>query len=78
MRESECEEGERGGLQSKESEGEERGPLRPKDIDEGKRGFLWLNGNGGEDRGRSSRSESLEGAVLLGHRDNPRKNRFSV
>ena len=78
MRESECEGGERGGLQSKESEGEERGPLRPKDIDEGKRGFLRLNGNGGEDRGHSSRSESLEGADLLGHRDNPRKNRFSV
>ncbi|KAL6345965.1 hypothetical protein AAG906_025245 [Vitis piasezkii] len=75
VRESECEGGERGGLRSKESEGEERGPLRPKGIDEGKRGFLRLNGSGGEDRGRSSRSESLEGADLLGHRDNSRKNR---
>ncbi|RVX07472.1 hypothetical protein CK203_025206 [Vitis vinifera] len=78
VRESECEGGERGCLRSKESEGEERGPLRPKETDGGERGFLRLNGSGGEDRGRSSRSESLEGAVLLGHRDNYRKSSFSV
>ncbi|RVX15433.1 Protein arginine N-methyltransferase 1.6 [Vitis vinifera] len=78
VRESECEGGERGCLRPKESEGEERGPLRPKETDGGERGFLRLNGSGGEDRGRSSRSESLEGAVLLGHRDNSRKSSFSV
>ncbi|RVW63480.1 Phosphatidate cytidylyltransferase 5, chloroplastic [Vitis vinifera] len=61
-----------------ESEGEERGPLRPKEADGGERGFLRLNGSGEEDRGRSSQSESLEGAVLLGHRDNSRKSSFSV
>ena len=78
MRESECEGGERGCLRPKESEGEERGPLRPKEADGGERGFLRLNGSGEEDRGRSSQSESLEGAVLLGHRDNSRKSSFSV
>ena len=78
VRVSESEGGERGGLRSKESEGEERGLLRPKGTDEEKRGFLRLDGSGGEDRGHSSRSESIEGADLLGHRDKSRKNRFSV
>ncbi|RVW27497.1 hypothetical protein CK203_092024 [Vitis vinifera] len=62
----------------KESEGEERGFLRLKVIDEGKRGLLRLNGSGGEDRGRSSRNVSLEGADPLGQREISRKNRFSV
>ena len=78
VRVSESEGGERGGLRSKESEGEERGLLRPKGTDEEKRGFLRLDGSWGEDRGHSSRSESIEGADLLGHRDKSRKNRFSV
>ena len=78
MRESECDGGERGCLRPKESEGEERGPLRLREIDGGERGFLRLNGSEGEERGRLSLSESLEGAVLLGHRDSLRKSRFSV
>ena len=65
-------------VRESERDGGERGPLRPKETDGGERGFLQLNGSEGEDRGRSSRSESLEGAVLLGHRDNSRKSSFSV
>ena len=49
-----------------------------RESDRGERGFLRLNGSDGEERGLSSLSESVEGAVLSGPRDSSRKGRFSV